>query len=393
LGVAHILEGSVRRSGNRIRITAQLINASDGSHLWSERFDREMLDVFAIQDEISLAISNKLRLQLAGEQPRVKRYTENIEAYNLYLKGRYHFYRLNPESLTKAKEYYEQAVALDPNYALGWYGLAMFYFHLGFLGYMPPKEANAQAHQAALKALELDETLAEAHVIMGTLRAGDYDWKGAEREFLRALELDPNSEDAWSMYDYHFLVTMGRMDEAIAASKKGLERDPLSPFLQWRLGNRYYLTRQYDRTIEQCRNALELDPNCYSAHVFLGLAYFFIGNFEEATRALEEALRLTGRSSIVLGILGFLCAATGRTGEAQNILKELQERAQKEYVSPFSLASCYFGLGETEKTFDWLEKAVDEREGLMLHLKTTPVWDLLRSDPRYQTILRKMNLE
>ncbi|MGE5199973.1 MAG: protein kinase domain-containing protein, partial [Rhodospirillaceae bacterium] len=223
LNVEHILEGSVRRAGNRIRVTAQLVKASDGYHLWSERFDREMTDVFAIQDEISQAIVEKLRVRLGADRPLVKRHTENVEAYNLYLKARYQLWRWSPEGFAKSKEYYEQAIALDPDYALAWHGLAAFYHLLGYFGQMPPKAANAQAEQAARKALHLDDRLAEAHAIMGALRASEFDWQGAEREFSRSLELDPQSEDVWQWYDSFYLLPMQRLDEAVAAGLRAAE--------------------------------------------------------------------------------------------------------------------------------------------------------------------------
>ena len=229
LNVEHILEGSVRKAGNRIRVTAQLVEASDGYHLWSQRFDREMTDVFAIQDEISQAIVEKLRVRLAADRPLVKRHTENVEAYNLYLKARYQLFRFTPEGLAKSKEYYEQAIALDPNYALAWHGLAGFYNLLGMYGHMPPKAANAQAEQATRKALQLDDLLAEAHAMMGALRASEFDWKGAELEFSRALELDPKSEDVLRWYDHYYLGPMKRVDEAVTAFLRAVEMDPLSP--------------------------------------------------------------------------------------------------------------------------------------------------------------------
>ena len=392
LNVENVLEGSVRKAGNRIRITAQLISISDGYHLWSERYDREMTDIFAIQDDISQAIADKLRVQLSGEQPRVKRYTENTEAYNLYLKGRHHFQKWTPESLMKAKEYYGQALALDPEYALGWYGLAMVHFHMGSFGYVVPKPAYMQARQAALKALEIDESLAEAHTILGVLQASAYDWKVAEREFLRALELDPKSEDAWAMYDYYYLVSIGRLDEAVAASQRAVERDPLSPFLQWRLGLRYYFKRQWDRAIEQFHNALELDPNYFGAHLYLAAAYRFMGNFDEAIRALESAERLAGRTPI-LGVLAVICEASGRISETQSILEELQTQSEKGHVPPIAFARCYHALGEMEKAFEWYEKAADDQNIPMYHLCVDPCFDSLRSHPRYQALLRKMNLE
>jgi non-specific serine/threonine protein kinase len=393
LNVENILEGSVRKAGNRVRITAQLVSAADGYHLWSERYDREMTDVFAIQDEVCQAIVDKLRIQLAAGQALVKRYTENVEAYNLYLKARNQLNKFTPESLAKSKEYYEQAIAVDPNYALAWFGLAYFYAHLGFFGVMPPKAANAYCSQAALKALEMDEMLAEAHAMTAVLRAVEYDWKGAEREFRRALELDPQSEDVWRDYDYSYLVPMRRLDEAVAASRKALELDPLSPFLQWRLGYRYYLTRQWHRAIEQCRNALELDPHYAFAHLVLSGSYKSIGKPDEAIQSVETYAQLMGRSQMALGWLGEKYANSGRTGEARKLLEELQELAQKAYVQHHSFGLIYLGLGEIDRCFDSFEKAVDEREVAIIHLHVNPAFDPLRSHPRYPALLRKMNLE
>jgi serine/threonine protein kinase/Tfp pilus assembly protein PilF len=393
LNVESILEGSVRKAGKRIRVTAQLVSAADGSHHWSERYDREMTDVFAIQDEICQAIVDKLRVELVPGRPLVKRYTENAEAYNLYLKARYHLYKFTPEGAAKSREYYEQAVAVDPSYALAWFGLAEFYFILGFFGFMSPKAANAQSRRATLKALELDDKLAEVHAMMGVLRANDFDWKAAEREFARALELDPKSEVVWEYYDYYYLVPMRRLDEAIAASRRAVELDPLSPFLQWRLGYRYYLTRQWDHAIEQFRNALELDPHYAMAHLFLGSTCLQTGKLEEAIHAFETCAQLMGRSPLALGALGAGYARAERIGEAQKLLDELQELAQRTYVPPLSFAVLYPALGEIDKGFDWLEQAVDERAGIIIHLHIDPLYDPLRSHPRYPALLRKMNLE
>jgi serine/threonine protein kinase/Tfp pilus assembly protein PilF len=391
LNVEHVLEGSVRRSGNRIRVTAQLVMASDGYHLWSQRFDREMTDVFAIQDEISQVIVEKLRVRLAADRPLVKRHTENVEAYNLYLKGRYQLFRLTPEGLAKSKEYYEQALALDPNYALAWHGLAAFYNVLGLSGQMPPKAANAQADQATRKALQLDDLLAEAHAMMGALRAGEFDWKGAELEFSRALELDPKSEDVLRWYDHYYLGPMKRVDEAITAFLRAVEIDPLSPFLQSGLGYNYCLKREWNRAIEQCRNAIELDPQCW-AHMLLGSCYYHMGKHDDAIRAMETQAHVLGRCSFALGNLGWAYASTGRTGEALKLLEELRTRAQKQYTPSWSFAVIYSGLGEMDNAFDWFEKAVDEREPLMLHIHVHPNYDPLHTHPRYHALLRKMNL-
>jgi len=392
LNVEHILEGSVRKAGSRIRVMAQLVKASDGYHLWSQRFDREMTDVFAIQDEISQGIAEKLRLRLAEDRPLVRRPPENVEAYNLCLKARYQLFRLTPDGLAKCKEYYEQAIALDPNYALGWYGLAGFYNLLGMLGLMPPKAVNAQADQATRKALQLDDQLAEAHALMGALRASEFDWKGAEREFRRALELDPNSEDVLKWYDHYYLGPMKSVDEAIAAHLKAVERDPLSPFLQAQLGYNYCLKRDWVRAIAQCRIALELDPRSWS-YMLLGVSSFHMGKYEDAVRALDTLAQVTGRSAFALTGLGWILGRIGRAGEARKMLEELQVRAQTEYVSSWSFATIYSGLGEIDKAFDWYEKAIDEREPLMLHFHVHPNYDPLRTHPRYKALMRKMNLE
>jgi serine/threonine protein kinase/Tfp pilus assembly protein PilF len=392
LNVRTILEGSVRKAGNRIRVSAQLINAADGYHLWSERYDRDMTDVFAIQDEISQAIAEKLRVRLSGDRPLVKRYTENVEAYNLYLKGRYQLAKFTAESMAKSKDYYEQAIAIDPNYTLAWSGLADFYHRMGDLGHMPQKAANAQSSRAALKALELDEMLPEAHAMMGVLQADDFDWRGAEREFHRALELDPISEDARLYYALFYLAPMRRFEEAIAVSQKALELNPLSPIPQMYLGLNYFISQRYDRAIEQCHNALELDPHYYQAHRLLGASNIEAGKFDEGIQAFEMAVQLSGRVPFDLGMLGRAYAGAGRLGEAQKLLAELQDLAQKTYVLPSSFASIYLGLGSIDKCIDWLERAVNDRETLIASIKFA-FFDSLRSHPRYHALLRKMNLE
>jgi TolB-like protein/Tfp pilus assembly protein PilF len=392
LNVEHILEGSVRKAGNRIRVTAQLVKASDGYHLWSQRFDREMTDVFAVQDEISQAIVGKLRVRLAADRRLVKRHTENVEAYNLYLKARYQFWRFTPEGLAKGKEYYEQAIASDPDYALAWNGLAGFYNVLGMSGQVPPGAANAQAEQAARKALELDDCLAEAHAVMGALRASEFDWKAAEREFSRAVALDPRSGDVLRWYEHYYLGPMKRLDDSVAAYLRAVETDPLSPSLQAQLGYSYCLKRDWNRAIEQCRTALDLDPQCW-AYMLLGSCYFHVGQHDDAIRAMETLPQIMGRSSFALANLGWVYGSAGRAAEARRLLEELEEGAQKGYVPSWSFAVIYQGLGEMDKAFDWFERAVDEHESLMLQFNVHPNYDPLRTDPRYPALMRKMNLE
>jgi eukaryotic-like serine/threonine-protein kinase len=392
LGVANILEGSVRIAGSRIRIAAQLITAADGSHLWSERYDRDMTDVFAIQDEISQAIAEKLRVRLAGEGSFLKRRTENVEAYNLYLRGRYHFLKVTAEGLEKSKEYYREATAVDPAYALAWSGLAETYWHLGRLGYMLPKAANAECSPAVSQALALDENLSEAHAMMAVLRVSEFDWKGGECEYRRALELDPKSEQTLTSYSQFYLFPMGRLDDAAAVLREALEQNPLSPILHSILGLQYIYLQQMHRGFELIRNALELEPNFYLAHFYLGVGYFLIDKFEEAIAALITASQLSGRNPYVLGYLSAAFSRAGRNVDAQKLLEELLKLARKDYVPASSCAVAYVALGETERGFEWLEKAVDEQDTrIFLHLRM-PSFSL-RSHPRYHALLRKMNLE
>jgi serine/threonine protein kinase/lipoprotein NlpI len=394
LKVQNILEGSVRKSGNRIRVTAQLINTSDESHLWSERYDRDLTDVFAIQDEISQTIAEKLRVQLSGDQQLVKRSTKNEEAYNLYLKGRYHFLKGNPESYAKSKECYEQALAIDPEFALAWYGLAYYFSFFGYAGFMPSGEAYKQSRQAVLKCLEFDEKLPEAHSIMGEILASEFDWKGAEREFHRALALNPRSADVLQRYSMFYLLPMKRFDEALEASKKAVEQDPLSASQHVAHGRTYLLMQQYDHAIEQFNNALEFDPHLLFTYLFIGLAYFHKGKHEEGIQILKKFIKeYPVPEAISFGFLGYACGKAGYPDEAKRSLKKLHDLARKSHVAAYHFALVYFGLGEIEKGFDWLYKAVDEHESMTLHLRILPSLDLIRSHPRYHTLLRKMNLE
>jgi serine/threonine protein kinase len=395
LGVANVLEGSVRKAANRIRVTAQLISATDGNHIWSERYDREMTDVFAIQDEISQAISEKLRVRLFGDRPLVKRATENLEAFSLYLKARQFGYRSSYRSpdVEKVKAYCEQVIAIDPGYAKPWYGLATLYFAIGMVGITPPKVAFAQCRQATLRALALDELLPEAHSVLAGLRAIEFDWEGAEREFRRALELGPGVSDIWMHYSGTYLGPMGQWDEAIAASQRSVELDPLNPFFHYHLGLRYYNARQYDRSIEQHRKALELEPNYPQAYNGLANNFIQIGKPDEAVSAMESAARFAGHAPLGRRMLGSIYARVGRIADARKILDEMQKLSLGNYVPPTGFAMIHLGLGETDLGFDWLEKAVDEQDSLLILFIHGPMFDPICSHPRYHTLLRKMKLE
>ena len=399
LNVEHILEGSVRRAGSRIRVTAQLVKASDGYHLWSQRFDREMTDVFAIQDEISQAIVEKLRLRLAGDLPLVKRYTENLAAYDLCLKARYHLLKMTPEGREAGRRYCEQAIALDPTYALAYVMLAESCFWSAFWGSLDPREAFPRAKAAALEALRLDDTIADAHSALGTvLGSGEFDWPGAEREFQRALELSLSSavvryDYAWC-YAMWFLYPLGRLEQAVAEMRRALELDPLDPFYNTLLGLLLHSTRQFEPAIAQLQRAIDLDPTFSFSHWFLSITYAQNGQFEEAIAEAEKANQFSGGNALTLGTLGSLYGRAGRTAEARQLLEELTARRRSGYVPASALAIVHRGLGERQESLEWIAKGIEERDPIIVTaLKWSPTYDSLRSHPAYEDLLRKMNLE
>jgi serine/threonine protein kinase/Tfp pilus assembly protein PilF len=395
LNVETILEGSVRRVGNRIRVTTQLVKASDGYHLWSQRFDREMTDVFAIQDEISQAIVEKLRVQLAGNRPLIRRHTEDVEVYQLFLRGRHCILRMTPESLRKGKEYLDQAVERDPTYALAFVGIAEYYFMSTFWGFMDPKEALSRAKSASLEAVRLDDELAEAHVNLGIVRGiCDFDWGGAEQEYQRALELNPTAPMVRYKYGLWFLRPTGRLDEALAQLKLAVDLDPLSPQNVTVLAYMYYLNGHYDLAIGQFRYAMDLDPGWYFPHWMLASVYEHMRLSGEAIASAEKACELSGRNAAGLGRLGFAYALAGRRNEALSILEELMARRHISYVPPFAIAAVHRGLGDAEQAIEWLERGVEERDMIVVGaLKGDPRYNPLHRHPRYQALLRKMNLE
>jgi serine/threonine protein kinase/Tfp pilus assembly protein PilF len=394
LNVENILEGSVRKAGSRMRITVQLVSTADGYHLWSERYDRDVTDIFAVQDEIAQAVVEKLRLRLAGDRPLVKRYTENVEAHNLCLKARYHLQRLTRESQEKGREYLEEAVVVDPNYALAYAGMSSYYWGSSFWGYLNPKEALPKAKSAALEAIRLDDALAEAHCSLGAaLAACDFDWTNAEGEFRRALQLNPASPDAHFGYSI-FLIAAGRLDEAAAEIGWALQQDPLSPLLNTMRGVVTCYAHQYDTAIAQLLQTIELDPNFYYAHAFLAVCYRLKGQVEEAIASGEKAVGLSRRNSLVLGIHGACYARAGRSAEARKLLEELKARRRVSYISSYALGLIHLRLGEVEQGFEWFSRAIEERDlGLVCSLKANPTYDQLRAHPTYQALLLKMNLE
>jgi len=395
LNVEHILEGSVRRAGNRLRVTAQLVKASDGYHLWSQRFDREMTDVFAIQDEISQAIVEKLRVRLAGERPLVRRYTENLAAYDLSLKARYNIFKLTQEGSEAARGYCEQAIRLDPNCALAHAVLAESNLRDSFWGFLDPQEALPRAKSAVLEVLRLDDTIAEAHGVLGAiLGAGEFDWPGAERECLRALELNPSSAAARYYYADWFLLPQGRVEQSLAEIQRAIELDPLDPFYNAHAGYGLHVVRQFEPAIARQQHAIELDPTFWYPYWYLSITYALSGRCDEAIAAAEKAKERSGGNALALGLLGRAYGLAGRTAEARQLLEELEVRRRSTHVPPSSIAMIYRGLGDLKKGLEWWTRGIEEHDLLLaLTLKSEPGYDALRSHPAYQDLLRKMNLE
>ncbi len=395
LNVDNVLEGSLRKSGTKLRITVRLVDVADNRPIWYESYNRDEGDVFDLQDEISLAIIENLKIKLLGEEKAglVKRYTQNLEAYDLYLKGRYFWNKRTEESLMKGIEYFEQAIEEDPNYALAYAGLADSYNILGFYSALPPKEAYQKAKAAALKALELDDALSEAHTSLAYDREyHDWNWLASEKKFQRAIELNPSYAIAHHWYA-EYLAAMGRMDEAIAEKKRALELDPLSLIVNASLGWIFYLARQYDQAIEQLRKTLELDPNFAVAHWLLGQIYEQKEMFKEAIVEFQEAITYSGGNSTILASLGHAYAVAGKRDNAMKVLGKLKELSKRKYVSSYDIAEIYIGIGEKDRAFEWLKNAYEEGARALVFLKVEPRLDSLRSDPRFTALLKKMNLE
>jgi eukaryotic-like serine/threonine-protein kinase len=385
LKVRAVLTGRVILRGDTLSIQADLLDVASGAQLWGQRFNKKLTDIFAVQAEMTRRITDGLRLKLPGaeQQQLTKRYTENVEAYQLYLKGRREAYKFNQEGKEKAPGYFQQAIQLDPNYALAYAGLAEYHL-IYFIG----SRALALAKDAALKAVALDETLAEAHTVLATVAEKyDWDWAQAEREFQRAIALSPGFAAAHNWYGW-YLAQVGRLDEAVAELKLAQQLDPLSAFVYTNLGRAFFFRRDFDQAIEQFQKAIGLDPNFFLARAYLGLAYEQQGRYDEALAEIQKAISPAnffpdGRTWFVHGLV-----VAGRQSEARKLLKQLQPREQV----PWSMAAVYTALGEKDQAFAWLEKAFEERFGVLASLKADPVFDSLRSDPRYAALLRRMGL-
>ncbi|MFL6209565.1 MAG: protein kinase domain-containing protein [Pyrinomonadaceae bacterium] len=392
LNVRAVLLGRMVQHGDSLEISTELVDVRDNRRLWGEQYKRKLADILDLQGEIAREISERLRLRLTGAEQKqlAKNYTQNPEAYELYLKGRYFFDKRTVGGFRRSKEYFQEAIKKDPNYALAYAGLANAYTPSDFM--LLPTETMAEAKAAAKRALELDNTLAEAHTAQARiLLFYDLDWQGAERELKRAIELNPNYTESHHMYS-HYLIYVGQIEQSLAESRRALELDPLDALLNVHLGWHYLYARQYDQALEQMHKAIEMEPNFFRAHLFLGRAYEQKGMYKEALAAYQRALALEVDSAETVVMLGHLYAVSGERAEALRVLDGLRERYKKKEVSAYDLAIIYVGLGEREQALAWLRQAYEERFGGLLLLKADPIFDSLRSDPRYQDLLRRMNL-
>lgn len=392
LKIDTVLTGRVTQQGETLLVQVDLVNATDGAQLWGERYNQKLSNILTVQEEIARQISEKLRLRLTVEEQKriAKRQTENIEAYQLYQKGRYYAEKRTIESYRKATEHYRQALDLDPNYARAWVGLADAYYM--DLPPLPPKERMSRAKAAAMKALAIDETLGEAHTSLArVIWQYDWDWAAAEREFKRAIELDPGSAFAHRIYGY-YLTSMGRLDESLLKLKQAQHLDPLSLIINLNVGQQLDYAGRTDEAMAQFRKTQAMDPNFRETYHRLGDGYCRMGKYAEAVAELERADALARGNARTISLLGYAYGLWGKRVEAVKRLDELKRLSKQNYVTPFETAVIYTGLGEKDQAFDWLQRACDEREPFLVYLKVEPIWDSYRADPRFADLLRCVGL-
>ncbi len=394
LKVDALLDGSIQLALKRVRVTAQLVDARDGATLWAENFDEKLVDIFSLEDSLSDQVVRALSLKLTGEERKhlVKRHTESTEAYQAYLKGRYFWNKRTAEGFNKGVEYFEHAIALDPNYALAYVGLADCYQLLGGYFALPSREAIPKARNALLEALQLDDTLAEAHASLAHLRAREWNWSDAEKEFHRAIELNPNYITAHHWYSI-YLKEMGRFDEAWAEIKMAEQFDPVSLNINTSVGALLYLMREYDQALEQLRATLELDPLYPFAHFNLGMVYEAKEMYHEAIKHYRKTQTILGKNLELMAYLAHAYALSGRRSEAQKLLDELKTTSDQGYELRYYIAVIYVGLGEKDQAFAWLEGAYNERDEMLGVLKVDPMLDSLRADPRFTSLLERVGLD
>jgi TolB-like protein/DNA-binding winged helix-turn-helix (wHTH) protein/Tfp pilus assembly protein PilF len=393
LGVDAIVEGSVIRDGNRIRVHAQLIRAATDEHFWSEAYDRELSDVLTLQSDVAHSIAQKVEVTITGEEHArlSSARTVDPEAYEAYLKGRYYWNKRTADSVPKAAHYFEQAISKDPGYSSAYSGLADCNSGLAWHGFISPAEVLPKAYAAAQKAVEIDPQSAEAHASLALVLNHKWDWAGAEVEFKRALKLNPQHANAHHWYG-DYLSIQGRHDEALVEAKRALELDPLNLMIGTWVGLRYYLARRYDGAIEQSRNTVDLDPNFAAAHLILGESYVQQGRHKEGLDELQKAASLSGDSPLYKAQVGVGLALAGKKKEALRSIRELQDISGKRYVSPYGVAQIYAALNDREQTYKWLDTAYRDRAVWMSYLVVDPVFDSIRSEDRFRDLLQRVGL-
>ncbi|HEY6118514.1 MAG TPA: protein kinase [Pyrinomonadaceae bacterium] len=395
LGVEALVMGRIVQRGDTLAISIELVNARENTHLWGEEYDRKLSDLLSVQQDISREVSEKLRLRLTGEDQKrlAKRDTENADAYELYLKGRHFLNKPTEADIRKSIDYFQQAIDRDPNYASAYVGIAQAYGLLGgVLGFVSPRYTATQGKAAVMKALAIDETLDDAHATLAQFKLYyDWDWSAAEKEYKRTLELNPNNPTAHGGYGT-YLEALGRFDEAAAERERSRQLDPVSAFTTADVGYPLYYARKYDEALEHFRKGIELDSNLSWAHLWIGQVYVQQARYDEAFNEINRAISLSEGNVRGIATLGHAYAVSGKRSEALKVLAQLQEQAKQKYVSAYFIALIYSGLNEKDQAFAWLEKAYEERHPYLILIKSEPVFDNLRSDPRFQALLRRVGL-
>lgn len=390
LGVEAVLDGSIQISGDRVRVLAKLLRVGDGKQLWTEQFDEKFTDIFAVQDSISERVATALKIRLGGKEK--KRYTENVEAYQLYMKGRYHALRLTRAETDKGIAYFQQAIEVDPNYALAYLGLAEAYMPMALTSEVPSWEVMPKAKAAALRAVEIDANIAEAHATLGFIIFWyDWDWQAAEKQYLRALELNPNSAETHFSYA-HLLSNTGRHAQALVEIKLARELDPLSLITNALEGQILFFAGKYDEALDRLNKTIDFEPNFWLSHLFISRVYSEKGMHTEAVAAAKKAGELSG-NSLSNAYRAYALAKWGKLTEARAVLEELLQVSTTRYVPPYAFAVVYYGLDERERALNYLEKGYAEKDVRMVFLKVEPMWKNLRSDSRFISLLKRMGLE
>jgi tetratricopeptide (TPR) repeat protein len=396
LKVDTVLEGSVRKAGNRLRITAQLVETRDSHHLWSDKYDRNMEDIFAIQDEITEVIVDKLKPMLLGEEKIElrKRQMVDLEAYNLYLKGRWFLSRQTESDLNKAIDYFNRATEKDPNYAMAYARLGRSYSLLPYFSAVRPKDTIPKAREAISKALEIEHRLPQALASLAWIKAAyDWDWEGAEQDYTQAIDLDPGHADTRVAYAF-YLMWLTRFDESLREIRHALEMDPVSLSINRGLGMILCYAGRYDEAMQALQKTLEMDPSFVRTHQLIGAVYLLEGKYDEALAELEkERAGLSGWDVYVKYWICLTYAKMGNRTEAYRILNDLLEQSREIYIPPQYFADIYIGLGEIDQSFKWLDKAHVEHDQNLCYLKVNPHYESIRSDPRFIAMLKKIGLE